>query len=538
MSQDNLWSLFKERLFFDPKSGFSLDTSRLTYDNAYLGRMEPKVQAALDAMEKLEAGALANPDEKRMVGHYWLRAPQHAPSPEIRASIEGTLEKIRAFVSAVHSGAIAPSSGTIFTHVLVVGIGGSALGPQFVDQALSSAADRLRITFFDNTDPDGMGKTIFELPDLARTLVIVISKSGGTKETRNGQLIAKKAFELAGLDFRKHFVAVTGEGSELDATAIAEGWLERFPMWDWVGGRTSEFSAVGLLPLALQGFDFDQILEGAKEMDALTRVRDTRRNPAALMALSWYHCGCGKGTKDMVILPYKDRLELFSRYLQQLVMESLGKEYDLHGALVTQGLAVYGNKGSTDQHAYVQQLRDGIHNFFAVFIEVLRDRSSKTVGVGLSAALKAEEIEVEPGITSGDYLTGFYLGTRAALYEKRRESITVTVPEVSEYYVGMLIALFERAVGLYASLINVNAYHQPGVEAGKRAAVVVLQLQLRVVEVLRHSAQAMTVDEIAHSLHQPEHSEAIFTILRHLAANDRVLVASGVNIFEDRYSIR
>ncbi len=103
-------------------------------------------------------------------------------------------------------------------------------------------------------------------------------------------------------------------------------------------------------------------------MDAATRVHETRRNPAALMALMWYVATDGKGKKDMVVLPYKDRLLLFSRYLQQLVMESLGKQLDLDGKRVDQGIAVYGNKGSTDQHAYVQQLRDGVNNFFVTFI--------------------------------------------------------------------------------------------------------------------------------------------------------------------------
>src|SRR4026208_1451363 len=112
---------------------------------------------------------------------------------------------------------------------------------------------------------------------------------------------------------------------------------------------------------------------------------------AALLALMWYHAGKGRGQKDMVILPYKDRLELFSRYLQQLVMESLGKERDLNGKVVNQGLTVFGNKGSTDQHAYVQQLREGLSNFFVIFIEVLRDRSAFS------------SLEVDPQTTSGDY---------------------------------------------------------------------------------------------------------------------------------------
>lgn len=289
--------------------------------------------------------------------------------------------------------------------------------------------------------------------------------------------------------------------------------------------------------MALQGFDLDLVLKGASDMDALTRSRDLRVNPAALMALAWYHCGCGKGNKDMVVLPYNDRLELFSRYLQQLVMESLGKESDLSGATVNQGISVYGNKGSTDQHAYVQQLRDGVHNFFAVFIEVQRDRSPRTIAAGQAASLCPETVEVEPGVTSGDYLTGFYLGTRQALFEKGRESITVTIPQVSEYYVGMLIALFERAVGLYATLINVNAYHQPGVEAGKKAAAAVLRLQGRVVELLSSGRGALTVDEIAHELDEPASAETIFTILQHLTANGRLQGQPGVSLFNQRYSI-
>ena len=165
-------------------------------------------------------------------------------------------------------------------------------------------------------------------------------------------------------------------------------------MWDWVGGRTSETSAVGLLPAALQGIDIDKLLAGAAACDAATRHQGIRQNPAARLALMWYYATNGRGERDMVILPYKDRLLLFSRYLQQLIMESLGKGTDLDGHHVAQGIAVYGNKGSTDQHAYVQQLREGINNFFVTFIEV-REHGG------------ADDIEVEPQITAGDYLQGF-----------------------------------------------------------------------------------------------------------------------------------
>jgi glucose-6-phosphate isomerase len=222
----------------------------------------------------------------------------------------------------------------------------------------------------------------------------------------------------------------------------------------------------------------------------------------------------------MVVLPYKDRLVLFSKYLQQLVMESIGKELDLDGKKVHQGLAVYGNKGSTDQHAYVQQLRDGIHNFFATFIEVRKGRAG-------------ESLEVEPGATCADFLQGFLRGTRTALHESGRGSVTVSISEVTPATVGALVALYERAVGFYASLVHVNAYHQPGVEAGKNAAAAILKLQARVRAALSETAQ--TAPQIADAL--TEDAEAVYHALNHLAANDaRVRLTTGEGPAEDTFA--
>lgn len=316
------------------------------------------------------------------------------------------------------------------------------------------------------------------------------------------------------LAFPGHAVAVTGRGSHLDQIAASEGWIARFPMHDWVGGRTSEMSAVGLLPAALQGIPIREMLQGAQEMDAATRIPEIKTNPAALLALAWYFAGEGRGKKDMVVLPYKDSLSLFSRYLQQLVMESLGKAKDLDGNLVHQGLAVYGNKGSTDQHAYVQQLRDGLPNFFLTLIEVLKDRQGPAV-------------EVDPGITSGDYLCGLLLGTRKALYENHRDSITVTLPEVNARQIGALIALYERAVGLYGYLINVNAYHQPGVEAGKKAAAANLALQKQLVDLLKAETQPLSLQDLAVKAGAPEQIETIYQLLRHLQANSSEIQLQG-----------
>jgi glucose-6-phosphate isomerase len=528
LSKADLWKRFQQYYTEYPPLGLALDLSRMHFADDFLPSMEGRMQKAFQAMAALEAGAIANPDENRMVGHYWLRAPELAPTAEIRQAIEEMQEGVRAFAAQVHSGQVRGQDGP-FENVLVIGIGGSALGPQFVANALGHPKkDKLKVYFFDNTDPDGMDRVLAALDGkLGRTLSVVISKSGGTKETRNGMVEAELAYQQAKINFSKHAVAVTGNGSELDKYAANNNWLKRFPMWDWVGGRTSELSAVGLLPAALQGIDIVSLVSGAKACDTATRTAVTTKNPAALIALAIYSSGNGKGQKSMVVLPYKDRLELFSKYLQQLVMESLGKERDLANVIVNQGLSVYGNKGATDQHSYIQQLRDGLNNFFAVFIEVLKDRESASS-------------MVEAGVTSGDFLSGFYQGTRTALFESGRESITLTVDQVSPYSVGVLIALFERIVGFYATLINVNAYHQPGVEAGKKAAGEIIKLQNRIIDCLKaNNGKKLTITDIEKLINTPDSAETIFKICNHLAANPdrKVVKTAGANPFDARYQI-
>ncbi len=512
------WERFQKYYTEFPQIGLAIDLSRMNVDDAFFAAMEPRAQKALADMDALEKGAIANPDENRMVGHYWLRNPKLAPTPEITREIEDTLQKIKAFTAEIHSGKIVGAGGT-FKNYLLIGIGGSALGPQFVAHALGNpATDKLRPFFFDNTDPDGMERVLATIGgDLNRTLCIVISKSGGTKETRNGMLVAKAAYENAGLFFGQHAVAVTMSKSELDNYSINNNWMERMPMWDWVGGRTSELSVVGLLPAALQGIDIDEMLLGAKECDQLNRQKNPLKCPSMLLSLAWYASGNGKGLKNMVLLPYKDRLEFFSKYLQQLVMESLGKELDLDNNVVHQGITVLGNKGATDQHSYIQQLRDGLNDYFATFIEVLEDQSGPSIAV-------------EGNFTSGDFLHGFYLGTRQALAENDRESITMTIQKVSPYSIGSMIALFERAVSYYAFIVNINAYHQPGVEAGKKAAATVILVQNKTVNYLRtNSAQWFTVEAIAKHIGFDDEPELIFKICNHLSKNPGSKINASVS---------
>lgn len=507
----HLWQRFQALLWYNQSLGCWLDPSRMGLTGEDLQDLEPRFTAAFGALAALEAGAIANKDEQRQVGHYWLRNPDLAPTPEVGALIRGEIDRLETFGQQVIQGAIQAPGGPSFTDVLWIGIGGSGLGPVLMVKALQHQGKGLPFHFIDNVDPQGISATLANLGKrLLTTLVVVVSKSGGTPEPRLGMEQARTRLEAIGGHWPQQAVAITMHGSHLDQLASSEGWLSRFDMPDWVGGRTSITSAVGLLPAALIGADLRRFLEGAAAMDQLTRVADLRTNPAALLAASWYVAGGGQGRRDMVVLPYRDRLEVFSRYLQQLVMESLGKRLDRNEAVVHQGLAVYGNKGSTDQHAYVQQLRDGLDNFFVVFIEALDEPA---------------DIAAVNGENPADFLAGFLQGTRSALCEGGRQSLTITLERFDERSLGVLIALFERAVGLYGELINVNAYHQPGVEAGKKAAAEILTLQSRVESCLADGAPH-SLEALGKALNL-ESPEPLFWILRHLCFRQGPYQATG-----------
>ncbi|MDA9923750.1 glucose-6-phosphate isomerase [bacterium] len=501
------WATYQKSVIRYPDIGFTLDTSRMNAPSEWSAEMQSKIARAFRDRAAIEAGEIMNPDEDRAVGHYWLRNPDLAPEEE-GAWIRDVKNQVEDLAGKILRGEIKAPNDRAFRHILLVGIGGSALGPQLVEKALLPPNPPVDIHYFDNTDPGGMDYTFAELgAGLAETLVIVISKNGGTAETRNGMLEAEAAFAARDLDFPKYAVAVTGEGSQLDNYAADKGWIARIPMSDWIGGRTSVMSAVGLFPAALLGLNIDRLLAGAAAMDERTRVDDLSTNASMQLALMWQHAGNGAGEKDMVILPYCDRLDLMSKYLQQLVMESLGKEHDLEGNTVNQGISVYGNKGSTDQHAYVQQLRDGLPNFFATFIEVRSTRDSSSITVD------------GHGSTTGDYLQGFLRGTRNALYGSGRQSMTISLDELNAFTLGSLIALYERAVSFYASLVNINAYHQPGVEAGKKAAGEFLELLTNVKNHLAETGgSGVTAETMAQTLGEAD-VEAVYHCLNHLNAS-------------------
>jgi glucose-6-phosphate isomerase len=497
-----LWRRFCGSRWAAPDLEATLDVSRVRLDEAADLPLAAALTRALTAMAALEGGAQANGDEGRMVGHYWLRAPGLAPNADIGAAIRQAQADVQELAGAVREGRLSGHDGP-FRSVIHVGIGGSSLGPQLLADALGGEDEPIRVVFLDNADPDGVASVIRRLPGgLGRTLVSVVSKSGITPTPHRVLAELELAYRQRGLGFGRHAVATTMAGSQLDQYAVSQGWLARLPLWDWVGGRTSVTSPVGLFPAALLGVDVAAFLDGAATMDRLTREPEIARNPAALLAQAWYVLGEGRGGKHMVVLPYSDALALLPRYLQQLVMESLGKRLDRRGLPVHQGLTVYGHKGCTDQHSYLQQVRDGRPDSFVTFVRVHRARHVRPA---------------EPGAdpTLDDHLFGNLEGTRDALLERSRDSITISLGEVGPRSLGALIALFERAVGLYAELIDVNAYHQPGVD--KHAAAGVIALQRAVLGYLGTATSPKTAEEVAHAIAALDRVEVIFTMLEHLS---------------------
>jgi glucose-6-phosphate isomerase len=459
----------KKYVLDHPTANFSINFSDMKFNKNDLKQLEEKLILANQEMKKIEDGEIKNPDENRKVTHF---------SDRIAYPNEPLFNDVINFSEDIRNGNIKSSTNEKFEYVIINGIGGSALGPQLMQFAINgpywnelSKVKRKnfpKLYFLDNTDPAGV-HDIAQVIELNKTLMVNISKSGGTQETKNNIIAFETIFKQSKIDYTKHACAITMEQSQLDKKAKNENWLKIFHMAESIGGRTSETSIVGHLPAALAGIDFKAFLSGACEMDEWTRKTNYTENPAYLLAAMWYIAGNGKGDKNMVIVPYSDRLVLLSKYLQQLVMESLGKEKDLNGNIVHQGLTVFGNKGGTDAHAYIQQLNDGRNDFFITFIEVLKD---------------AMNLPVSKGITMGDYLHGFQFGLSSALKARDRSVIKIQIDEVTPFNLGMLIALYERAVAVYAELIQINAFHQPGVQAYKLASQDIIKLTANLADTL------------------------------------------------------
>lgn len=425
-------------------------------------------QRVFTDMKETEDGVRVNRDEDRQVGHFWLRDPATAPTMKQATDIGDTSSEVVDWIQKCADGSVLIEEAHPITDVIHIGMGGSSLGPEFLVRALGTPTG-CTVHFLDNIDAHSVVTLLNTLRErMASTLILVLSKSGSTLET---MMLCDEVFQRfrdAGHRPERHAVAITQPNTSLAQRASKEQWLKVFPIWEWVGGRFSFSSAVGLVTAGLAGVDIQSVLLGAREMDQWTRRESPLENPAARLAALWYTQRQGPVTRDLVVMPYCDRLKLVSNVLQQLLMESLGKSTTRMGARAPQGLAVYGNKGSSDQHALVQQLVEGQDRALVLLIQVFND----------STGPHSRELAL------GDTLQHFLLGTRRALIDRQRPVLTWTLPELDAAGVGATLALFERAVGFYASLVDINAYHQPGVEAGKRAAKTYATVQDKLLQLL------------------------------------------------------
>ena len=360
-----------------------------------------------------------------------------------------------------------------FDNILVLGIGGSALGGLAVTEALLKPYWNLlskeqrnglpRIFFMDNIDPDYMNG-LLEVIDLKKTLVNVITKSGSTAETMSQYMIIKDLLEKElGEDYRKNIVATTDQKvGVLRQLADQEGY-KTFVVPDDVGGRFSVFSAVGLVPFALVGLDIDKMISGIKDMDLALKNTDIYENIAAQGALINYLMDTWKGKNLSVMMPYSSRLKYVSDWYVQLWAESLGKEVNNNGEKVNAGPTPIKALGATDQHSQIQLYNEGPNNKLITFI---RTENYDTT-LEIPNIFEYTGIGYLGGKTINSLINAEADSTRVALADYNRPTMTITLERVDEYNVAQLLYMLEVQTAIAGELYNINTFNQPGVEQAK-----------------------------------------------------------------------
>lgn len=465
--------------------GLLADFSKHLTDDTTLGLLqELAIQRRLpEAINALFSGECVNNTEGRPAMHMALRGHQPAKMPGIRQTAEATLDKIEQFVDRVHSGDWKGYSGRRVSTVVNIGIGGSDLGPAMACEALASFHKAgVRCLFVSNVDPAHMRRTLSNL-DAASTLFIVASKSFTTLETLSNARLARQWYLDEGgpeADIHRHFVAVSSNVQAAGKFGIHPDNI--FPMWDWVGGRYSLWSAIGIsIALATSMQCFRELLAGAAEMDSHFLNSPLEQNMPARMALLgvWYrnfwHCG------SHVVLPYAQDLHLLPSFLQQLEMESLGKSVAADGnALATEsGPVIWGSAGTNGQHSFHQLLHQGTSMIPADFIAVARSTwpQDSEQHQHLLANCLAQSRALMTGKSSQEALAenlkkGLSHDQATALAPHRqvagnRPSSTLILDELNARNLGTLIALYEHKVFVQSVIWGINAFDQWGVEIGK-----------------------------------------------------------------------
>ena len=444
-----------------------------------------------EAINAYFTGETINQTEGRAVLHTALRAPEEAKvlvdGVNIIPEVYEVRQKMKSFTEAILSGKRKGYTGKAFTDVVNIGIGGSDLGPVMVTEALAYYKNHLNIHFVSNVDGDHVVETIQHL-NPETTLFIVVSKSFTTQETLSNALTIKEWFLQNGTqeDIAKHFAAVSTNSEKINEFGISESNV--FPMWDWVGGRFSLWSAVGLsIALALGWEHFEALLNGAQEMDEHFKETPLEENiPVNLALLSiWYNNFYGAETE--AIIPYTQYLHRFSAYLQQGIMESNGKSTDREGNKISYqtGTIIWGEPGTNSQHAFFQLIHQGtkvIPTDFIGFKSPLHgnsDHHNKLMAnfIAQTEALMngktEEEVRAElsnSGLSDAEIknLVPF------KLFAGNKPTNTFLIDKLTPSSLGALIALYEHKIFVQGIVWNIFSYDQWGVELGKQLAKTIL----------------------------------------------------------------
>ncbi len=361
----------------------------------------------------------------------------------------------------------------LFDNVLVLGIGGSALGGMAVCEALLQPYWNLlseeqrnnfpRIFFLDNVDPDQING-LLNILDLKKTLVNVITKSGSTAETMSQFMILKNRLqEELGDNYVRHIVATTDKNSGILRQISNEEGYKTFVIPDDVGGRFSVFSAVGLLPFALVGIDIEELVQGVKDMDLALKNTDIWHNIAAQNALIHYLMDTQKGKNLSVMMPYSTRLKYVADWFVQLWAESLGKEKDNDGNIVHIGPTPIKALGATDQHSQIQLYNEGPNNKLINFIRVKEFDTT----LEIPKIFEFTGIGYLGGNTFNSLINAEADATKVALVDYQRPNVTITLEKVNPYNIGQLLYMLEVQTAIIGELYNINTFNQPGVEQAK-----------------------------------------------------------------------
>ena len=459
--------------------GLTLDASKQLIDDQTLEALRAAAYGAdlAGAYERLVTGAEVNITEERAALHTLLRGTAQDASPALSNEVNATLSRMRAVTEAIHSGDHVSASGDRFTDVINIGIGGSDLGPRMVCRALEEVSPQLNTHFISNVDPHDLDVVTRGL-NPQTTLLVICSKTFTTEETLTNAQRARSWLIAGGVSeasIGQHVLAVT-----TNLTAAAEfgiGEAACFPMWDWVGGRYSVWSAIGLvIALGFGWRTFTDFLNGAKALDEHTRTADCEQNIPMMMALLELWNTRYLNTETHLVLPYSQRLEHLADFLQQLTMESNGKRVTLGGKTINEVTApvLWGSAGTIGQHSYYQLLHQGNRRFSAdivlpltngdVDLDAHRKLASNALAqsraflIGRSAA-ESQALAAEKGLPSE-------LAPHFEMPGNHPHS-TLVMNSVNPETLGALIATYEHKTYFLSVLMGLNAFDQWGVELGK-----------------------------------------------------------------------